>query len=145
MRDAPQDGQQRELQSAARAIVRFELENELPKLKQLVEDHGAAVAAVEAATQKLSRLELSISNQRRFIVNRFPANDTTGDALDLLAWELSAQLGSTAIEELQTRAVELESELRVFLKGKSGLADCLLVQRNEGWDKATAESFDWLR
>ncbi len=140
MGDHPQDGQQAELRTAARAIIRFEHEQELPRLKQLVTEHGSAVAAVGAAKQKLTRLERSIASQRTYIVDRFPTVDTTGDALDLLGWELSAQLGAQAIEQLTARAVETEQELRALVKRKTGLADCLLVQQNEGWDKITQVS-----
>jgi hypothetical protein len=145
MRDAPQDGQQRELQSAARRIVAFEVETELPKLKQLVEDHGAAVAAIEQAKQKLARLETSIASQREYITGKFPSADTTADAIDCLAWELSARLGAQAVERLTAKAVELEKELRSFLKERKGLSDCLIVQQLHGWDKVTRESFAWLQ
>ncbi len=145
MRERPQDGQQTELRTAARALIRFEHEHELPRLKQLVTEHASAVAAVEAARQKLTRLERSIATQRGYIVDRFPTTDVTSDSVDLLGWELSAQLGAQAIDQLTARAVETEQELRSLVKGRSGLSDCLLVQQEQGWDKITADSWDWMR
>ena len=59
-------------------------------------------------------------------------------AYRILRWRwISGKMGK--------RVFELESVLRVFLKGKNGVADCLLVQRNEGWSNEIAESFNWLR
>lgn len=144
MRSAPQDGQQDTLRTAARAIVRFEHAHELPRLKQLVADHGTAVSAIEVAKQKLTRLERSIAAQGGYIEGRFAEHDVTGDAIDLLAWELSARLGSQAVERLTDRALELEEQLHAFVRSHPGISDCLAVEREVGWDKVTRESFDWL-
>ncbi|MEY2487385.1 MAG: hypothetical protein QOH39_3033 [Verrucomicrobiota bacterium] len=144
MRDSPEDGQQASLRTAARAIVRFEHEHQLPKLKQLVADHGAAVAAIEAAKQKLTRLERSIANQRLYITARFPTADTTTDAIDLLAWELSAKLGGAAIERLVARAAEIEQELKLFVRDRKNISDCLAVEQEHGWSRTMKESFLYL-
>jgi hypothetical protein len=58
---------------------------------------------------------------------------------------LSARLGAQAVERLTAKAVELEKELRSFLKERKGLSDCLIVQQLHGWDKVTRESFAWLQ
>lgn len=145
MRDAPQDGQQRELQSVARAIVKFEVENELPQLKRLVANHVTALAAIQQAKEKLARLEHSIANQREYITAKFPSADTTDDAIACLGWELSAKLGAAAIESLTSRAVELERELKTFVRDHKGASDCLLVEQVHGFDKITRESFAWLQ
>lgn len=144
MQSAPRDGLQTELRSAARAVVRFEVENELPKLKQLVADHGAAVAAIEGAKQKLTRLERSIASQESFISSRFATTDTTADALDLLGWRESARVGSATVDALTAKAVDLEQELKAFVRDRKGISDCLAVEQQFGWDRPTRDSFSWL-
>jgi hypothetical protein len=139
-----QPDRQRDLITAARAIIRFEHEHELPRLKQWVSEHAAAVSAIEGAKQKLLRLERSIANQRDYIATRFPTTDTTADAIDCLAWELSAKLGASAIERMTVRAAELERELREFVKERKGISHCLTVEQERGWDKVTRENFSWL-
>ena len=141
---APRNGQQSEILAAARKIIGFECANELPRLKQLVADHGAAVSALEQVKQKLVRLERAIVNQESYIAGRFAAVDTTGDALELLGWRESARIGAETVGTLTAKAVALEQELRLFLKGRGGLGDCLAVEQQTGWDKRTRESFAWL-
>ncbi len=145
MRDAPQDGQQTELRTAARALIRFEHENELPRLKSLVADHAAAVSAVDLANAKLLRLERSIAAQESYIRGRFATHNTTTDAIDLVGWRESARLGREAAQSLVLTAQALENELREFVKNRKGVSDCLEVEREHGWDAITAQSFDWLR
>ena len=144
MREAPQDGQQTDLRTAARAIVRFEHENQLPHLKALIADHAQAISALEQAAQKLKRLQSSIASRRDYITDKFPTADVTSDAIDCLAWELSAKLGAEAVERLTARAAEIEQVLKIFVKGKTGLGDCILVEQQVGWDARTRESFSWL-
>jgi len=145
MGEHPQDGQQASLRTAARAIVRFEHEHELPRLRQLVSEHAAAVSAIEVAKQKLTRLERSIRAHEEYVIQRFSTADIAADAIDLLAWRLSATLGAQAVERLTRKAVDVEAELKKLIKDCKGISDCLQIERDHGWDKVTRESFDWLR
>jgi hypothetical protein len=135
---------QEDLLTAARAIVRFEIEHALPKLKELVSAHGSAVANIEAARAKLNRLERSIANQELYVSQRFAEHDVVGATLDLLAWKESARFGAEAVKSLIAEGAGLESELRAFIKERKGISDCLTVEQQLGWDQTTRESFSWL-
>src|ERR1039457_4307526 len=113
MADGQPDRQQNFIQ-AARRIIAFEHENELPRLKELVVAHGSAVAKIDAGRQKLERLERAIGNQELYIAGRFADNDVVGDTLDLIAWRKSHLLGTKAVKSLIAQAAELETELRAF-------------------------------
>ena len=136
---------QRDLQSAARAIVRFECENQLPRLRELVTAHRNSVSEIEVAKQKLNRLESSIRNQEFFILKRFSETDTTVDALDLLGWRESARIGAQAIEALNEQAADLEAELKTFVKDHRGVSECIEIESSSiAWNKSERENFSWM-
>ena len=62
----------------------------------------------------------------------------------IFAWQPSTRLGIRAIERLTAKAVELEGDLKTFVRDRKGISDCLLVEQEHGFDKVTKESFSWL-
>lgn len=134
---------QSDLLSAARAVVRFQVQNELPKLRELVAVHRDSVTEIESAKQKLSRLASAIRNQEFCICQRFAQNDVTAESIDLLAWREVAKLGQNAVQLLEEQAIRLERELREFIKAHKGVSDCLEIDSSSiAWSKSERDNFE---